>query len=281
MLLGLLAVAAAAGVFGAAAICQATAARAVPESSALDPRLLSALLRQPIFLLALALNLVGFGLHVVALRLLPLFVAQAGISASLAVTAVLAVRVLGDTLAGVEWVAVVAVCVGLAMLSLAAGETGQASADTVITVALLVAVVAAGAVGVWASTKHGWVAVTVLGCVAGLGFAAVSIATRLVPDLSPAALVGDPAAYVLVLSGITAFLFYSIGLQRGSVTAVTAPLVAMQTALPAAAGIALLGDGVRGGWVVVGVAGLVLTGASAVALGRFEAPRAEVTPQQR
>jgi drug/metabolite transporter (DMT)-like permease len=253
----------------------------VPESSALDPRLLSALLRQPIFLLALALNLVGFGLHVVALRLLPLFVAQAGISASLAVTAVLAVRVLGDTLAGVEWVAVVAVCVGLAMLSLAAGETGQASADTVITVALLVAVVAAGAVGVWASTKQSWVAVTVLGCVAGLGFAAVSIATRLVPDLSPAALVGDPAAYVLVLSGITAFLFYSVGLQRGSVTAVTAPLVAMQTALPAAAGIVLLGDGVRGGWVVVGVAGLLLTGLSAVALGRFESPRAQVTPQRR
>ena len=46
MLLGLLAVVAAAGVFGAAAIAQATAARAVPVSSALDPRLVAGLVRR-------------------------------------------------------------------------------------------------------------------------------------------------------------------------------------------------------------------------------------------
>jgi drug/metabolite transporter (DMT)-like permease len=124
------------------------------------------------------------------------------------------------------------------------------------------------------------VAVTVLGCVAGFGFAAVSIATRLVPDLSPGVLVTEPAAYVLVLSGLTAFLFYSLALQRGSVTAVTAPLVVVQTVLPAAAGIVLLGDDVRQGWVLVGVAGLLLTGGCAIALGRFEAPRAHVTEAQ-
>jgi drug/metabolite transporter (DMT)-like permease len=281
VLLGLLAVVAAAGVFGAAAIAQATAARSVPVSSALDPSLVAGLLRRPTFWLAIGLNLVGFALHVTALRLLPLFVAQAGISASLAVTAVLAVKLLGDSLRRIEQVAVLGVCVGLAMLSIAAGEAGESSPDGAMTAVLLAAVLVVGGLGVWASLSTGGWAVTVLGCVAGAGFAAVTIAARLVPDLSPAALVTDPAAYVLVLSGSIAFLFYSIGLQRGRVTAVTAPLVVVQTALPAAVGIALLGDAIRAGWVPLAVAGLLLTGGFAIALGRFEAPQDKVTQPRR
>lgn len=282
MLLGLLAVVAAAGVFGAAAIAQATAARSVPLSSAVDPRLLAGLLSRPAFWLAIALNLVGFALHVTALRLLPLFVAQAGISASLAVTAVLAVRLLGDSLGRIEQLSVMGVCVGLAMLSIAAGETGRSRPDGAMTAVLLAGVLVATALGVWASRTTGGWAVTVLGCVAGAGFAAVTIATRLVPDLTPAALVTDPAAYVLVLSGAVAFLFYSLGLQRARVTAVTAPLVVVQTALPAVIGIALLGDAIRMGWVPFAVGGLLLTGGCAIALGRFEAPQDKVTqPQQQ
>lgn len=280
MILGLLAVAAAAGVFGAAAICQARAARSVPFTVATDPRLLVGLLRRPIFWVAIVLNLLGFVLHVVALRLLPLFVAQAGISASLAVTAVLAVRLLGDRLAPLERLAVAGVCAGLALLSMAAGEAGDSVADDGLTVVLLGAVVAVAVVGAWASRYTGRVAITVLGCVAGSGFAAVSVATRLVPDLAPAVLLTDPAAYALVLAGLVAFLFYSLALQRGTVTAVTAPLVVVQTALPAAAGIGLLGDAVRDGWWPLALAGLALTGGCAVLLGRFEAPRAEVTPQR-
>lgn len=281
MLLGLLAVVGSASVFGVAAICQAMAARSLPVSSALDPRLIAGLLRRPVFWLAIGLNLLGFVLHVVALRLLPLFVAQAGVSASLAVTAVLAVRLLGDSLQRLEQLSVLGVCVGLAMLSIAAGETGATRSDSGLTVALLAAMAAVAVLGVWASRGSGTWSVMGLGCVAGAGFAIVSVATRLVPDLSPGALVIDPAAYVLVVSGALAFLFYSLGLQRGKVTGVTAPLVVVQTALPALAGIALLGDAVRMGWVPFMVAGLLLTGGCAIALGRFEVPREPVTqPQQ-
>lgn len=281
MLLGLVAVIGSASVFGVAAICQAIAARSLPVSSALDPKLIVGLLRRPVFWLAICLNLLGFVLHVVALRLLPLFVAQAGVSASLAVTAVLAVRLLGDSLRRLEQLSVLGVCVGLAMLSVAAGETGATRSDSGLTAALFASVAVVAVLGVWASRGSGTWSVLGLGCVAGAGFAAVSVATRLVPDLSPGALVSDPAAYVLVVSGALAFLFYSLGLQRGKVTGVTAPLVVVQTALPALVEIALLGDAVRMGWVPFMVAGLLLTGGCAIALGRFEAPREPVTqPQQ-
>jgi hypothetical protein len=44
----------------------------------------------------------------------------------------------------------------------------------------------------------------------------------------------------------------------------------MQTAAPAAVGVLLLGDTIRPGWSLAAAAGLVLSGAGATALARFE-----------
>src|SRR5436190_7700906 len=110
MAVGLAAALCAAVLFGTAAILQAVASRRVPVSTRVDSSLVLGLLRQPIFIGALALNLLGFAFHLTALRLIPLFLAQSGIAASLAVTAVLAVRVFHDHLHGRDWAAVVGVC---------------------------------------------------------------------------------------------------------------------------------------------------------------------------
>ena len=144
MLLGLAAALAAAGVFGGSAILQAIGSRRVADDSGLSPRTAALLLRQPAFLAALVLNLLGFLLHLVAVRLLPLFLAQAGIAASLAVTALLAMRIFHDQLSRIDWAAIAAVCVGLALLTAAAGQTGQERATTAMTVTLYA--VAAGMV---------------------------------------------------------------------------------------------------------------------------------------
>jgi hypothetical protein len=125
MLLGLAAALAAAVVFGGASILQAIGSRRVSSSSGFDLGTVGRLLRQPPFVAALLLNLLGFVLHLVAVRTLPLFLAQAGIAASLAVTALLAVRIFHDQLGAMEWSAVAAVCLGLALLTAAAGETGE------------------------------------------------------------------------------------------------------------------------------------------------------------
>ena len=50
----------------------------------------------------------------------------------------------------------------------------------------------------------------------------------------------------------------------------TAPMIVMQTATPAAVGVLLLGDTIRPGWSVAAALGLVLSGAGATALARFE-----------
>jgi drug/metabolite transporter (DMT)-like permease len=95
----------------------------------------------------------------------------------------------------------------------------------------------------------------------------------LLPDLTVPSMLGSPVTYALPLSGALAFLLYSLALQRSSVTVATAPMIVLQTALPAAAGVLLLGDEVRSGWVVGALAGFILTAGGGVALLRFEGVR--------
>ena len=273
MLVGLLAALAAAVVFGVSAILQAIGSRQVPSSSGFRVQTAGLLLRQPAFVAALLLNLFGFVLHLVAVRALPLFLAQAGVAISLAVTALLAVRLFHDQLSSMEWAAVAAVCGGLALLTAAAGEAGEDRASGATSVWLLgvTAVLVAG--GLVAARGAGPVSAAALSVLAGLGFANTALAARLLPELSVSSLVGTPVTYALPLSGALAFLLYSLALQRSSVTVATAPMIVLQTALPALVGVLLLGDVVRSGWAAPALVGTFLTAAGGVILVRFEEVR--------
>ncbi|MGC4943401.1 hypothetical protein [Kribbella sp. DT2] len=282
MLLGLGAALGAAVLFGVAAILQAVGSRKVPTGSELDPRRLAgfvvALLKQPAFLAALVLNLAGFGLHFVALRLLPLYLAQAGIAASLVVTALLATRLMADQLSVVEWSAVVAVCVGLGALAVSAGDAGEAARHHGLTIGLIVGLVVIAVVGAVVSRSQHTSATAVLGLLAGLGYAGVAISARMLDDGSLGALLGSPTTYTLPVSGGLAFVLYSLALQRGSVTLATTPMIALQTITPAAVGVFVLDDAVRSGWGAAAVGGFVLTAIGALILVRFESVKDSSEP---
>ena len=276
MKVSLTAALAAALVFGVAAVLQGIAvarvARVVRVGSGVDPRLLLRLLREAPFLGTVLLNLLGFVLHVVALQALPLFLVQVTLASAVAVTAVLSVFVLKNPLNSRQWGAVLAVCSGLALLALSA-EATEAAAGTGrgLRLALLGAVVLVALTGTAAGRVSGAAGAALLGLVAGTGFGVVAVAARLLPaGLAPAEVVREPALYVLVLAGATAFLLYATAMQRGSVTLATAALVVTQTTVPAVLGLALLGDAVRPGTAPLAVAGFLLALGGATALARFE-----------
>ena len=271
MLLGLCAALGAAVLFGVGSVVQAVAVRRLRSLEGLTVRLVVDLVSEPVFLGALALNLCGFGFHLVALRTLPLFLAQSGIAASLVVTALLAVRLFHDHLGPSDWTAVAAVVAGLALLAAASGDVGDEHASTAFTVGLVAAIGSIAIVGFWAARADGALATAALGLLAGFGFAGVSISARILPSLTPADLVVSAPTYTLLLSGGLAFLLYSLALQRGSVTGATAPMIVSQTVTPALVGVVLLDDGVRSGWLPVALAAFVITSSGAVALARFEA----------
>ena len=292
MIFALLAAAGSAVCYGVASVLQAIGARSTRDSGTVDPRLLGRLFAQTPFLIGVLMDITGGVLQFLALRTLPLFLVQATQAANLAVTAVVAVPVLGARLTGRHWSAVGGVCAGLILLSLSAGSENPREPSFAFRLGLLVCVAVLTAAGLLAGQagragrgrpgdggpgdggagSGSTLGSSTLGAIAGLGFGLTALAARSLTNLSPAHLVRDPALYAAVGGGVVAFLFFATGLQRGSVTAVSAAVVVGETALPALVGILALGDHTRSGFVPVAVAGFLLAVAGALVLSRFGEP---------
>lgn len=268
-MIGIAGAVAAALCYGLATVLQARAAQGAPSLPGIDPRLVLRLLSQSPFLAALALDGGGFLLSLAALRQLPLFVVEAIVAGNLAVAAVVAARVLPLRLSRREWLAVAAVCVGLVLLALSAGVKSPVQVGAGFRLSLLGCAVTLVGVGAGAGRLRGVYAAAVLGLVAGLAFGVVGVAVRVLPDLSPAVLVGNAATYALVVGGAVGFLCYLTALQRGRVTTATGALVTAETVAPALVGVVALGDSTRPGYAGVGVAGFVLSVGGALLLARF------------
>ncbi|MFD9001363.1 DMT family transporter [Streptomyces sp. NPDC059582] len=255
--------------FGTATVLQAMAARTAAAAGGGEAALLLRALRQWRYLAGLALDGLGFLLQVAALRSIPIYAVGAALAASLAVTAVVAARLLRVRLSRVEWGAVGVVCAGLAMLGLASGPEGERAGSTALKWAMLAAAGAVLLLGLMAGRLPERGRALLLGLGAGFGFGVVEVAVRLIDDLSPGTLAGNPATYALLLGGGAAFLLLTSALQRGSVTTATAGMVIGETIGPAAVGVVWLGDRTREGLAWVAVLGFAVAVAGALALARF------------
>ena len=257
---------------------------------ALGLGLLLDLLRQPLFLLGLGLDAVGFFLAFLGLRSLPVFVVEAAVASTVAVTALLGSRYLSDRLGRREWALVGAVVVGLALVgaSAAPGErpalgrsgrlllVGGVPAVALAALALdrrRTAVRAAAGDPARADRRSS----AALGAVSGVGFGAFALAARLIPSHHGlGGLLADPVLWAAVAYAAVGLAIYGAALQHGSVTAVTAAAIAVEALFPSALGLLLGSDGTRPGLAGAAAAGFALTVVSALALA-VSAPAAEET----
>ncbi|AMW12461.1 hypothetical protein A4E84_25015 [Streptomyces qaidamensis] len=259
--------------FGTATVLQAIAARsAAATGPSGDVALLWRAVRQWRYLAGLALDGLGFVLQILALRSVPIYAVGAALAASLAVTAVVAARLLKVRLSRVEWAAVAVVCAGLALLGLASGAEGD-EGPAWLKWAMLGAAAGVLLLGAVAGRLPERGRALTLGLGAGLGFGVVEVSVRLIDGFSPGELFPDPATYALLLGGGAAFLLLTSALQRGSVTTATAGLVLGETVAPALIGVVWLGDRTRPGLGWLAILGFAVAVAGALALSRFgEAP---------
>ncbi|ANP49012.1 DMT family transporter [Streptomyces griseochromogenes] len=269
---------AAAVCFGTATVLQAMAAREAGTGGGGEAALLLRALRQWRYIAGLALDGLGFLFQIAALRSIPIYAVGAALASSLAVTAVVAARLLRVRLSGTEWGAVGVVCAGLAMLGLASGPEGNQDGSDALKWAMLATALCMLALAPLGGRLSGRMRALVLGLGAGFGFGVVEVSVRLIDSLRPADLFTNPAAYALVMGGGAAFMLLTSALQRGSVTTATAGLVIGETIGPAAVGVIWLGDRTREGFAWLAVLGFAVAIAGALALGRFgEAPVVEET----
>ena len=266
--------------YGFGTVLQATGARRAATAPHLDVMLFARLGRQLPYLAGLALDAVGFVASIVALRTLPLFVVQAAIAGSIGVTALTAVFVFGFRLRRSDMVAIAVLLGGLVLLGASArGQHAAHLSHTGRWLLLLGVVVVAGGGVVAARMKDPKGGIGLAAC-AGLGFTGTAIAARtLHVPRSAWHLAFEPVAIALVLYGICGMLMFASALQRGSVTATSAVMFAVETIVPSIVGLALLGDHTRPHFEVVAAVGFVCTVGASLALARYtEAGVASLEP---
>ncbi|MDQ1401777.1 MAG: hypothetical protein QOG03_93 [Actinomycetota bacterium] len=268
MTLGLLAALGAAVAFASGSILQEVGARRTQDATGLDPRLLLRVLRQLPYLVGVVVDFVGFLLQLAALRSLPIFVVQAVVASSVGVTAVLAVAFLGARLGRAQVIPLLGIGAGLVLVALSAStehphhiatSSGWFLAACSVPLAVLAAVVARGTGDSTAAR---------LGFLSGIAFGATAIASRVavIPHDHILRIVREPELWALVAFGLLGILVFTTALQRGSVTMVTATMWTAEALVPAAIGLAFLGDHARRGTTPLAIAGFSLAVASTVVL---------------
>jgi hypothetical protein len=258
MVLGLGAAVLAAVCYGVASVVQAVGVRramGVPAAASVLTRLLAGRW----YVVGLALDGLGFLASLAALRTLPLFLVQTTVAASVGVTALLAAAFLGVRLTRAQVVALVALAIGLVAL----GTSAPAGASRGLPVSgelfllgglppLVLVTFAA------ARRRAGW-CFPVLAVAAGLGFAGVAISARVLVLPRPLwRVLAEPPLWSLAGYGVQSTVGYASALAKGSVTAATALALAVETTVPGAVGLAVLGDRFRSGFGLVALAGFLL-----------------------
>jgi hypothetical protein len=254
-----LAVASAAAIGGGYALQHASAA-ALPPLSLRRPLLSLALLfRSGRWSTGFFVGIGGWVFYVVALRLAPLSLVQAASAGGIAVLAI------GGRLRRSERLGVGFALGGLVLLALSLGSHQSTGRGAVVAIVAWIGVSAAtaGLLARIAPRAAG------LGTAAGLLYAAGDVGTK------AAVTGGARLAFVPVLLAChgLAFVALQLAFQRGARLASAGSAVLWTNALPIAAGMALFGEALPGGWrgaVRVGAFVLVLAGAVALASSEKE-----------
>ena len=218
---------------------------------------------------------VAFALHVAALSLAPISIAQAVLAGGLVFLAVLAERFFGFELGRRQWIGIGLVAVSLILLTLTGGGGGGgANADYSLTGMIIFEAIAVG-LGLLLVFSHLIERIraqpgVLLGIAAGLGFGISDVAIKALSgdlEVGPTGLL-SPWSVIIVTAAVFSFYASARSLQIGdgvAVIAVTSVAANLSTIL---AGLAVFGDRLGTDPLVVGTRlaafALILVGAALI-----------------
>ena len=232
MLTGILLTLAAAACFEASYILQTLEVRAVPSMAHASFGALRGLAARPVWLIAIVLGLTGFGLQVLALRHVPLSLAQPLLAVGLLGLLAFSATVLGEHVGRREIGAVAAIIVGVTAIALADPQRGEDAAPG-LAFLLVAATLAVLALSAFIPRAQGSGASALLAAaiaadtLAALGAAQ---AARALPDIVP----GIAWCLLAAGGGIAAVAAESAVLQRRGAARVAPIVLAGQIAVPVA-----------------------------------------------
>jgi len=231
--LGIICAIGASALYNTSIALQALEAREVGHEHALRASLIGRLVRNPRWLVATLIGLLGWPLEIVALLLAPLTVVQPCLASGLVLLLWLGVTRLGERPGRREYGAVAAIVVGVGGIAWAAPERSTSNAGTV-PIAIALGLVAIPILAPYA--LRGWrnAAGTLAVVAAGFGYAWTAIASKLLTDeLSTGSLVvaGVWLATAAASEGL-ALLSEMSALGRRPATRVAPVMFAVQVVVP-------------------------------------------------
>ena len=217
----------------------------------------------------------GFALHAAALSLAPISIGQAVLAGGLVFLAVLAERFFGFQLGRRQWIGIGVVAVSLGLLTL----TGAGSAGGAHAVYSLVGMItfegAAVCVCLLLVLSHAFERMPVqrgvlLGIAAGLGFGISDVAIKALSGDLQSGPVGllSPCSVIIVTAAVCSFFASARSLQIGDGVAVIAVTSVAANLSSIVAGLAVFGDQLGNGALLMGVRiaafALILAGAALI-----------------
>jgi drug/metabolite transporter (DMT)-like permease len=179
--LGIICAIGASALYNTSIALQALEAREVGQEHALRASLIGRLIRNPRWLIATLIGLLGWPLEIAALLMAPLTVVQPCLASGLVLLLVLGVRKLGETPGRREYGAVAAIVVGVGGIAWAAPARTTSDAGTV-PIAIALALVAIPIAAPYVVRGRAGAAGTLAVVAAGFGYAWTAIASKLLTD---------------------------------------------------------------------------------------------------
>jgi hypothetical protein len=274
--LGIICAIGASALYNTSIALQALEARDVGEEHALRVSLIGRLVKNPRWLLATGIGVLGWPLEIAALLLAPLTVVQPCLACGLVLLLWLGVTRLGEKPGGREYGSVAAILVGVAGLAWAAPErtTGHAGAGPI---AIALALVTIPVIAPYLVRGRASAAGTLAVVAAGFGYAWTAIASKLLTDQLSAGSIFVAAIWLATAAASEALALLSemSALGRSPATRVAPVMFAIQVTVPVILAPLIFGEswsGTPGGGagivasVLVVLAGVVaLAGSPAVA----------------
>jgi drug/metabolite transporter (DMT)-like permease len=230
------------------------------------------------YLIGTFLEVGGYGLSLIALRILPLFLVQALIAASIIVTAFGERVFLHRHLPKKTYASLFAVLIGLALLgygAVANHATVNNQVAKLVVEVFPIPIALLGLVFIYIRRKR--LSAMILAVLGGLAFGNTSVIGRILIYPHPYwKLIENPLVWSLIASAILGQYLFSVSLQRASATQSNALMILMQTLSPTLFGLIFFGDEIKAGFQLIATVGIILVMAGSATTAIAELPEATI-----
>ena len=255
--------------FNLAIVIQASEAREVPDEHGLRLSLIGRLLRRPRWLFGAALGLLAFPLQTVALLWAPLTAVQPADAAGLLVLLFLGARMLHEHVGRREVLAVVAIVVGIVVMTIAAPKRQVTEVDSS---EVLLPMAAVAVVALAPLLLRRWIGGDSMAVVLGAGFAFAlgAFCAKILADSidSEAWLAAVVMVGLAALAALAGALTEQTALQRRQATQVAPIIFVVELLVPVALAVLVVGEDWDRSSAVGILAALTLVVGGAFTLGR-------------